>query len=59
MTTDIKYCFAAFALVILLAIVGKMDSEGEEQDLATYCKHVQSGNWPDYKKIYKSSCKAN
>lgn len=59
MNTDLAALIVFVAFILLLGIVGKMDSKGEAQELETYCKNVKSGNWPDYKKIYQNSCKAN
>lgn len=45
------------ALLLLLGIVGRMDTEDEEAAAVTYCENVRDKVWPDYKGIYKKECK--
>lgn len=44
-------------IVILLLIVGTVDRAEEIAGEKQYCQKVGAGEWPDYKKIYKTYCK--
>lgn len=53
----IKLSLIIVAIVFVIGIVGRLDSEDQAQELAIYCDNVSQNIWPDYKNIYKSACK--
>lgn len=53
----IKLSLIIVALVFVIGIVGRLDTEDQKQELAIYCDNVSQNVWPDYKNIYKSACK--
>ena len=54
-----RYRMAAIlaALVLLFGLAGHMDYEDQEAEEAQYCDMVKAKLWPDYKGIYRQSCK--
>jgi hypothetical protein len=54
-----KFRIAALlvALVLLLGLVGHFDYQDQEAEEAQYCDMVKAKLWPDYKGIYRQSCK--
>jgi len=54
-----QYRIAALlvALLLLLGLVGHFDYQDSIAEEAQYCDMVKAKLWPDYKGIYRQSCK--
>lgn len=54
-----QYRIAALlvVLLLLLGLVGHFDYQDQEAEEAQYCDMVKAKLWPDYKGIYRQSCK--
>lgn len=39
---------AAIAALIILGVLGRLDFQAEQRDLARYCEMVAAGYWPAY-----------
>jgi len=49
-TLPIGILLAAIGVMLML-IIGRMDYQDAERELAVYCEMVQAGHWPDFKKL--------
>lgn len=49
---------AAIIIVVMACCVAVLDYDEVEAAAKEYCDNVKSGIHPDYKDIYKKSCKA-
>lgn len=56
MKNQVKVYLLIVAAVCLLGIVGRIGADSTQTDLNIYCDNVKENIWPDYKKIYKTSC---
>ena len=54
-TLPIGILLAAIGVMLML-IIGRMDYQDAERELAVYCEMVQAGHWPDYRQIYEEEC---
>jgi len=52
-----QYRIAALLAALLLGLVGHFDYQDQEAEEQLYCDMVAAGHWPDYKGIYRQSCK--
>lgn len=55
--SNAKGILAALVMLALFGIVGKLDMQAAEADLAHYCEMVKAGHWPDYSGTYRNECR--
>jgi len=41
-----------------LLVAGSLDYQDQQDAEKAYCKHVETGQWPDYRRIYDTVCVA-